>query len=185
MSSRRPKKLRKTLYCRRILAFRQRASLEPPRELQEPLRRRQKGPRGRPGAAKGGPREAQEPPRAAKSGPGGRPGLPGELRRRPGTGPGAAQGLQGPSRGPKSAPGALPEAPRGPPKEASKRPPQHAEGTAAKQRCYPRRFHKLTKGLFGPTKAAATSPVANLLRAFNARVHSSYYYIYSLLWRKW
>ena len=46
------------------------------------------------------------------------------------------------------------------------------EGTAAKQRCYPRRFHKLTRCLFGPTKAAATSPVANLLRAFNARVHS-------------
>ena len=112
-SSRRPKKPRKTLYCRRILAFRQRAiwsrlgssksrlggAKRAPGAAQEPPR-----------APQGGPREAQEPPRAAKSGPGGRPGLPGEPRGRPRSGPGA--------RGP-----------RGPPKgaeEASKRPPQHS-----------------------------------------------------------
>ena len=29
-------------------------------------------------------------------------------------------------------------------------------------RCHPTRFHMLTKSLFGTTKAAATSPVANL-----------------------
>ena len=82
-----------------------------------------------------------------------------------------------PKTRPKSAPGG---APRGPPKGAGgfQEAPSTPEGTAAKQRCYPRRFHKLTKGLFGPTKAAATSPVANLLRAFNARVHSSSPYIY-------
>merc|ERR1712182_74303 len=36
------------------------------------------------------------------------------------------------------------------------------EGTAAKQRCYPTRFHKLTKGLLGTTKAAAKRHKADL-----------------------
>ena len=37
------------------------------------------------------------------------------------------------------------------------------EDGTPKRRCYRTRFHDMTKGLFGSTKAVSTSPVANLL----------------------
>ena len=67
VSSRRRKKLRKTLYCRRILAFRQSATLEPPRELQEPLRRRQNW--SGPGAVKRAKISPRRPARGPKRSP--------------------------------------------------------------------------------------------------------------------
>ena len=96
------------------------------------------------GAAQGAPRAAQEAPKGPQGPPRSRQERPRAAQERPKSGPGGRPGPKAPKR--------LPRGPHSTP-----------EGTAAKQRCYPRRFHKLTKGLFGPTKAAATSPVANLL----------------------